>query len=202
MFKRAIGCMLVLCLAFVFGSCGKKLTKEEMLEKGKYLVNACGVLSHHTPLGKDGKPDLTRFMAGSNVGYQGPWGVTYPKNLTPDIETGIGANSNEEIKTIIKNEGMNGKAPLFSEYYNNLTEEDLDCIVVYLRSLTPIVNKIPADLKPGETVKTSVINFNQSVPKIVTTPVKAPVKAAVKKSVKAPAKKKTDTKKTTTTKKK
>lgn len=203
MSRKALVFALVFCMAFVFGSCGKRLSKDEKIERGKYLINACGVLSHHTPIGKDGKPDLTKFLGGSNIGYQGPWGVIYPKNLTPDIDTGIGAISNDEIKNIIREEGANGRPPLFYDYYKNLTEEDLDCIVEYLRNLTPVVNKVNADLQPGVAPKTPVINLSQVVSKIVTTPVKAPTrtttKTPAKKTTKTPAK---STKTTATTTKK
>ncbi|MCX5777142.1 MAG: hypothetical protein NTX32_05915 [Candidatus Firestonebacteria bacterium] len=155
MLKKAVilsiaGCMLILTTA-----CSKKMSKDELIERGKYLVNCCGVLAHHTPIGKDGKPDLTKFMAGSEVGYKGVWGISYAKNLTPDNETGIGMMNDEEVINTIKDEGLNGKAPLYYDWYRGLTDEDLKSLVAYLRTLTPISNKIPADLKPGD-IKTPV----------------------------------------------
>ena len=161
--KRFSALLLVLALAVVFTGCAKKLSKEQMIEKGKYLVSACGVLKEHTPL-RDGKPDMSKFMSGSNVGYMGPWGVYFPKNLTPDSDTGIGLLTDDEIISEIK--GDTGNVPgYFSDYYKNLNEEDLRCIMMYLKSLEPVVNKAPADLKPGEKVTTPVINL---VPKVVT----------------------------------
>jgi hypothetical protein len=152
---------------------------------------------------RDGKLDLTKFMGGSNVGYQGPWGVYYPRNLTNDMETGIGAMTDEEVIELIKNEG--NKSPLLNNFYINMTGDDLKSIVVYLRSLPPITNTVHEDLRPGESVKTAVINLTPVVPKVAA-PVKksAPAKAVapVKKSApaaqikkKAPA---ASTKKTTT----
>jgi hypothetical protein len=196
MFKKVV---VVLAVAAVFfASCGKRMSKEEMTARGEYLVKACGVLSiYHTPLTKDGKPDFTKFMAGSTTGYQGPWGVAYPKNLTPDIDTGIGASTDEEVIAEIKGEGVSKKPPMFSEYYKNLTDEDLKCIVTYLRSLPPVPNKIPEGIAPGEPVRTPVISLNVIAPKAAAAAApakKAAAKPAAKKAA-APAKKTTTKKK-------
>jgi hypothetical protein len=178
--------LLLFCVAtavfFAVCGCGKRLSREEMVDKGKYLVTACGVLNFHTPL-KDGKPDMQKFMAGSNVGYSGPWGIYYPRNLTPDIDTGIGAMTDEEVISEIKGEGTGIKPGVFCDYYRNLTEEDLRCIVYYLRTLTAISNKTPDSLKPGEKPFTAVINL---APAAVKGP---PPPAAKKAETKAPAKK-------------
>ena len=178
MLKKAIMLSAVCCIAFFSFGCSKKLSKDEMIERGKYLVNACGVLAHHTPIGKDGKPDLNKFMAGSETPYKGAWGVSYARNLTPSNDSGIGMMTDEEVINMIKDEGLNGKAPLYYDYYRGLTDEDLKSLVAYLRTLTPIDNKIPADSKPGE------------VKEVVKKPEvkKAPAKKAPAK--KTPAKKK------------
>ncbi len=182
--KKVAALLLVVALAVVFTGCAKKLSKEQMIEKGKYLVSACGVLKEHTPL-REGKPDMSKFMSGSNIGYAGPWGVYYPKNLTPDSDTGIGLLTDDEIISEIK--GDSGNVPgYFSDYYKNLNEEDLRCIMMYLKSLEPVVNKAPADLKPGEKVTTPVINL---VPKVVAAeaPKKVEKPAAKKAAAKASA---------------
>ena len=193
MLRKAAVAVVLFAVVIVFVSCGGKPSKEEMLEKGKYMVNAAGVLNYHTPTGKDGKPDYLKFMAGNVTGYQGPWGVFYPRNLTPDIDTGIGGFTDDEVINMIKDEFSSGKVAMFNDYYKNLTEEDLKYIVVYLRSLTPISNKIPQDLKPGEAPKTPVINMVPSAAKVEK--VKTTAKPATT------TKKPSTTKKSTTTKK-
>ncbi|MFH1073513.1 MAG: hypothetical protein V1752_00330 [Candidatus Firestonebacteria bacterium] len=145
------GALLAVCFAVFFSfGCSKKMSEYEMIERGKYLAGACGVLAHHTPIGKDGKPEFNKFMAGSKDGYKGAWGVYYAKNLTPDNDTGIGMMTDEEVINMIKSEGANGKAPLYYDYYRGLTDDDLKSLVVYLRTLAPISNNIPEDIKPGK----------------------------------------------------
>jgi hypothetical protein len=194
MLKRLVFVCFAAALAFGITGCAKKLSKEEMVERGRYLVNACGVLREHTPM-KDGKPDMTRFMSGSrDIGYKGPWGVYYPKNMTPDADTGIMMLTEDEIISEIKGDGVNPKPAVFSDYYKNLTEEDLRSIMMYLRTLPPISNKTPTDLKPSEKCLTAVIDLNP--------PVKPLPAGAVKTSTKKVTTADKSAKKTTSTKKK
>jgi hypothetical protein len=60
----------------------------------------------HTPGSFLGKPDMTRFLGGSDVGFAIPnLGVFVGRNLTPDKETGLGSWTREQIVTAI----MTGK---------------------------------------------------------------------------------------------
>jgi mono/diheme cytochrome c family protein len=74
-----------------------------------------------------------------------PFDVTAP-NITPDKETGIGNWTDAQIKTML----LTGKNPhgiqeaevMPTAFYPILTPGDLDGIVAYLRSLTPVKNKV------------------------------------------------------------
>jgi hypothetical protein len=96
----------------------KVLSKEEMVQRGKYLVEFGGCNDCHSPkmMTEMGPmPDTTRLLSGhpgdqpvTNVdpgmlaskqwlltnmdatAWVGPWGVSYTANLTPDPETGLG----------------------------------------------------------------------------------------------------------------
>src|SRR5262249_2207191 len=64
---------------------------SRQVERGRYLVNLGGCSDCHTPGNLLGKPDATRFLGGSEVGFELPGaGTFYPPNLTPDKETGLG----------------------------------------------------------------------------------------------------------------
>jgi len=97
-------------------------------------------------------PDLTAFA--------GPWGISYTANLTPDTATGIGAWTDDVfIQTIRtgKHLGQEGGRPILPPmpwyYVSKCTDEDLKAIFAYLRSLPPIINKVPAPTPPDEVVK-------------------------------------------------
>ena len=69
---------------------------------GKHLsvVSVCG--DCHTPGTLFGAPDFSRELSGSELGWQGPWGTSYARNLTPDMETGLGKYKEEDIVNAIK----------------------------------------------------------------------------------------------------
>src|SRR5512147_1919372 len=58
-------------------------------EHGAYLATVIGCHDCHTPGAFYGQPDFQRALAGSELGWVGPWGTSYARNLTPDQETGI-----------------------------------------------------------------------------------------------------------------
>jgi mono/diheme cytochrome c family protein len=107
----------------------------------------------HTPGALIGHPDGTRKLAGSDVGFGGPFGVTYPKNLTPDRETGLGQWTDAEIaRAIRQGQSRDGRAllPVMPwPSYAVLTPEDAQAIAAYLKSLPPVKFAVPADVKPG-----------------------------------------------------
>jgi mono/diheme cytochrome c family protein len=59
------------------------------LERGRYLVGIGGCNDCHTPGYAESAgnvPDAER-LTGSPVGFQGPWGTTYPANLRLVVQT-------------------------------------------------------------------------------------------------------------------
>jgi mono/diheme cytochrome c family protein len=125
-------------------------------ERGKYLVSIAGCNDCHTPGYFLGKPDMARFLGGSEVGFEIPGlGVFHGPNLTPDKETGLGTWTDEQILTALqKGARPDGRmlAPIMPWHaFANLTVEDAKGIVAYLRSLPPVKNKVPGPFGPTET---------------------------------------------------
>ena len=70
--------------------------------RGKYLVTLGTCTDCHTPGSLFGKPDMTRFLGGSDVGFAIPGvGVFVAQNLTPDMQTGLGSWSEQQIVTAL-----------------------------------------------------------------------------------------------------
>jgi len=78
----------------------------------------------------------------------GPWGISYSANLTPDAETGLGAWT----KDIFFNAMTNGKhlgigrpilPPMPWMEFKDLTNQDLESIYAYLKTIPPVKNKVP-----------------------------------------------------------
>jgi mono/diheme cytochrome c family protein len=127
----------------------------QQVARGKYLTAIMDCSGCHTPGSLAGKPDGTRLMAGSEIGFAMPGlGVVYPKNLTPDPETGLGAWSVEEIiRAVRQGKSRDGRdlAPVMPWHaYAALTDRDARALAVYLRSLPAIRNEPPRNVKEGE----------------------------------------------------
>ena len=88
----------------------------------------------------------------------GPWGISYPANLTPDKETGTGNWTAERFIKILRTgkhlgEGRPILPPMPWENYAKLKDQDLKDIFAYLQSLKAISNKVPDPTTPDEFAK-------------------------------------------------
>lgn len=109
------------------------------VEYGAYLA---GPLGHcvvcHTPFGEMG-PMLDTHLGAGGAEFAGPGGVVVAPNITP---VGLAGYTDEEIaKMITKGVRPDGTAmqpPMPYGFFANMSEPDVDAIVLYLRSLEPI----------------------------------------------------------------
>lgn len=124
--------------------------RDDKLAYGEYLVGPLGHCTEcHTPLVK-GQFDFSRTGAGGNL-FENPVGydfVAVSSNITQHPTLGIGEWSDEEIKRAIsKGISRNGRELLpfmaFSSYAT-ITDEDLNAMVAYLRTLPPATAAPPS----------------------------------------------------------
>lgn len=137
---------------------------DAQIKRGEYLVTLGGCNDCHTPGYFFGRPDMSRFLGGSDVGFEIPGqGVFVGPNLTPDKETGLGGWTAEQIVTAIQTgERPDGRilAPIMPWHnFANLTPDDAKAIATFLQSVKPIDNKVPAPFKPGEKVSTFIFRI-------------------------------------------
>ena len=129
--------------------------QEAQVAWGKYLVQLAGCTDCHTPGHLLGKPDMTRFLGGSDVGFEVPdLGIFVGPNLTPDNDTGLGRWTSDEIVTVIQT-GVRPDGRILVPVmpwraYAGLKKSDAAAIVAYLRSLPPVTNKVPGPLGLNE----------------------------------------------------
>jgi mono/diheme cytochrome c family protein len=154
MVRRTI-CLALAAMA-VSGVLGSRAEADDaQIARGKYLVTVISCGDCHTNGGLIGKPDVERYLGGSDIGFQIPGlGYFYPPNLTPDAETGLGSWSPEQIVTAItKGVRPDGRelAPIMpSHAFRNLTPEDASSMALYLKSLPPVKHKAPGPFGPSE----------------------------------------------------
>ena len=128
---------------------------DKQVARGKYLVGIAGCMDCHTPGYFLGKPDMQRYLGGSEVGFELPGlGVFYGPNLTPDKTTGLGGWSKAEIVTALQTGTRpDGRilAPIMPwRAFASLTKADAMAIASYLKSLPPVQNKVPGPFGASE----------------------------------------------------
>ncbi len=135
------------------------------IKRGEYLATTSGCNDCHTPGTLFGDPDFARRLSGSELGWRGPWGVSYARNLTPDAETGLGSWTEKQIVDALRT-GMrpNGRALLPPMPWPNLTalsDEDAYALAAYLKSLPPVRHQVPAAVPPDQAASAtgSIMNF-------------------------------------------
>lgn len=134
---------------------GSARADEAQIERGRYLVQIAGCGDCHTPGHFLGKPDLSRFLGCSEVGFEIPGvGVVYGPNLTPDEATGLGTWSEDQIVAAIRTGATpdgRGLVPVMPwPNLSTLSDDDAYAIAAYLKSLDPVANDVPGPVPPGE----------------------------------------------------
>jgi mono/diheme cytochrome c family protein len=138
--------MVRLMLALVATVVTSSAMAQSAVERGSYLVNTIMTCANcHSPKGPPPAVAGKDFSGGLRFD-EPPFDVTAP-NITPDKDTGIGNWTDAQIKTML----LTGKNPhgiqeaevMPTAFYPILTPGDLDAIVAYLKSLTPVKNKVP-----------------------------------------------------------
>ncbi len=117
------------------------------VQRGDYLVSTIMTCKNcHTPKGERGAPIFERDLSSGLSWDEPPFKVT-ASNITPDKETGIGNWSDADIRRALrKGERPNGvhlAAIMPSDFYEILTESDLNAIVAYLRTVKPVKQTFP-----------------------------------------------------------
>lgn len=123
--------------------------------RGKYLVTIAGCHDCHTPGYFLGKPDMARYLGGSDVGFELPGlGIFVGPNLTPDKETGLGNWTDAQVIAALQTGARpDGRmlAPIMPYHaFANLTPEDAQAIVAFLRSVPPVLHKVEGPFGPNQ----------------------------------------------------
>jgi mono/diheme cytochrome c family protein len=131
------------------------LADDSQVARGEYLVRFGGCNDCHTPGYFLGKPDTSRFLAGSDVGFDLPgMGTFVGPNLTPDKETGLGNWSRNQIITALQTGGRpDGRilAPIMPwRAFAGLTRTDAGAIADYLKTLPPVSHKAQGPFGPSD----------------------------------------------------
>lgn len=150
------------------------------VNRGRYLVEIAGCAACHTDGALIGEPNGARLLAGSYLGiaYTNPFrdtfpGVAYPSNLTPDPRTGLGNRSDAQIAAAIRSgdptSGAGHLVVMSWPLYQQMSDDDVNAIVMYLRSIPAVEHQVPERVPPGTRAKTLYVYFGvyRSGPEVV-----------------------------------
>jgi len=124
----------------------KASTDTAVIERGRHLVySTAHCIDCHNRLNSD-----SLLALGQDIPLTGgfrfdlPLGKVYSKNITPDLETGIGKYTDAEIARALRY-GVSADGTVIFDFmpFHNTSDEDLTAIISFLRSQKPITNKVP-----------------------------------------------------------
>lgn len=120
-----------------------EVPKDDPVIYARYFAQALGHCNEcHTPV-VEGQHDFSRTGLGGNI-YDKIFGLnftTVSANITPHKQFGIGNWTDEEIKAAltdgIRPDGRKLARIMANSYYRNMSDADLNYLVLYMRSLKP-----------------------------------------------------------------
>lgn len=118
---------------------------DPLVARGRYLVQIAGCNDCHTPdyMFTDGVVDESLWLTGASLGWNGPWGTTYPPNLRLTAQ-----GMSEDQWVVFAPAPKRPPMPWFN--LRDMSEEDLRAIYRYLKHIGPAGQPAPAALPPGE----------------------------------------------------
>lgn len=133
---------------------GDKAYDAATVARGRYLVTIGGCNDCHTHgyIQQGGAVPEKDWLTGSSIGYQGPWGTTYPTNLR------LVAASMGEAEWV-GNARKERLPPMPWFNLREMTDPDLKAVYAYIRSLGSPGVPAPAYVAPGGKVNTPYLVF-------------------------------------------
>jgi mono/diheme cytochrome c family protein len=123
---------------------------EKRIKRGEYLTNGilmCFMCHSPRDTTKPGFPPIESKKGSGAILYDTKEARLVSPNITPDKETGAGNWTDDMLSRAIREGvGPDGRAlsmPMYWKAYRELSDEDLASVVVYLRTLAPVKNKLP-----------------------------------------------------------
>lgn len=143
---RLLGGVAILSLAAMSSARAGDSDPQEFtqIERGRYLAITSDCVSCHTVTG--GKP----FAGGRPI--ETPFGDIVAPNITPDLETGIGAWSDDAFDAAVRKGVRPNGARLYPAMpynaYAKMSHDDVQAIRAYLNSVDPVRNTVVANTLP------------------------------------------------------
>jgi len=119
----------------------------QLLARGEYMVRIAGCNDCHTPgyAETGGEVPKAQWLVGTPLGWNGPWGTTYPANLRLKLQ------DMDEAAWLAYSGSLHTRPPMPDFAIRTMAEDDRRAIYRFVRSLGPAGQPAPAYLPPGAT---------------------------------------------------
>ena len=120
--------------------------EPDLLAHGEYLVRVGGCNDCHTAGygATGGKVPKEYWLTGSEQGFLGPWGTTYPSNLR------LSVSKMSEADWVAYSGSFHTRPPMPDFMVRDLPEQDRRALHRFITSLGPAGKEAPAYLPPGQ----------------------------------------------------
>lgn len=128
---------------------------SDSVARGRYLIVIGGCNECHTPgyVEADGKLPESQWLTGSSLGWNGPWGTTYPANLRNFV------SHFTEDAWVAYTKHVVTRPPMGWFVLNAMSEQDSRALYRFIHKLGPAGAAAPPFIPPGETPSTAVITY-------------------------------------------
>jgi len=126
-----------------------KSADARILDRGRYILKIAGCNDCHTPgyAQAGGKIPEKQWLTGNELGWRGPWGTTYPRNLRLYMQD----VSEEKWIKVAKTTMLRPPMPWFA--LHDMTTQDLRAIYRFIKYLGPVGEISPAFVPPEQEPK-------------------------------------------------
>jgi mono/diheme cytochrome c family protein len=156
---------LILAACLLAGSTGLAVAgPADDIRHGRYLIQTSGCNDCHTHgfMQKDGQVAESEWLTGDAMGWQGPWGTTYPSNLRLLVHSMTEAQWLARARQPMR-------PPMPSPSLRAMTDADLKAIYRYVKSLPVKGPAAPAYVPPGGKVATPYLDLTpKNLPPVAT----------------------------------
>lgn len=128
---------------------------NSQIEAGRYLITVAGCNDCHTEgyLQTEGNIPEEDWLAGSMLGWRGPWGTTYPSNLRIRVNE---ITEDEWVSTLHTRKAL---PPMPWMNVNKMSDKDARAAYAYIKSLGAKGEKMPTPVPPGVEPTTPFISL-------------------------------------------
>lgn len=161
-YRKCALAMAVVTAAAVSYGCGSRQQSNQSsssassIQRGEYLVRIGACNDCHTPgyLLSEGQTPVDDWLVGDTLGWRGPWGTTYPRNLRLRFQ-----DFRNKEEWIGYARAIRPLPPMAWFNLAAMSDEDLGAVYDFVRYLGPKGSAIPANVSASEVPNGPVVQF-------------------------------------------